>query len=72
MSSKFNFINTVQQDSEKKKFQLYEIKMGFEVVTAAVPYENAELFKEAAVKKQPKSVTALKKLLRQFDGTIEQ
>jgi hypothetical protein len=71
MASKFNFISDIEKDVKKKKYQCFEVKMGFETIDVMVPFEKAELFEEAANKEQPKSTASLKSLLKKFNGVIE-
>jgi len=70
--AKFNFISDIENDVTKKKYQCFEVKMGFETIDVMVPFEQSALFEQAAISAKPKSVAALKKILRKFDGVISE
>lgn len=71
--SKFNLLSNLEEDavSPKKKFQLFEVEMGFERAEALIPFEFADEFLIAAEKQKPKSSASLKKLVHTFGGEIQ-
>lgn len=71
--SKFNLLSDLEEDelSPKKKFQLFEIEMGFERASVLIPLETADDFLTEALKEKPKSTASLKKIVERFEGEIQ-
>ena len=73
MSKKFGLISNIEEDaaSPKSKYQLFEAEMGFEKVNVLIPFDNADLFADAASKQPPKSKATMNKLAAKFGGSVE-
>lgn len=66
-----DFINSLEHNKEKKKYQSYTIELGLECVDIIVPFENCELFEEKINKEPPRSARGLSYILEEFNGKIE-
>ena len=71
--SKLNFFADLEEDltSPKKKYQLFEARMGFETGRVLVPVENADAFEAAALEAKPKTQTNFLALAKKFGGRAE-
>lgn len=69
--SKFNFLNNLEEESPKVKYQLFEAEMGFERVSVFIPLQSVELFEAEANEKKPKSKTSLEKIAKKHGGHVE-
>lgn len=71
--SKLGLIANLEEDSTspKKKFQIFEAQMGFEVSRVLIPVDEADNFEKAALKSKPKTVTSFMSLAKKFGGQAE-
>jgi hypothetical protein len=71
--SKLNFFANLEEEvkSPKRKYQLFEARMGFETARVLVPLENADAFEEAALETKPKTQTTFLALAKKFGGRAE-
>jgi hypothetical protein len=69
--SKFDFIANLEEDSRKKKFQVFETVMGFEHASVLIPLEHADDFLSEALEIKPKSKSSMKKLASKYGGRLE-
>lgn len=71
--SKLNFFANLEEDvkSPKRKYQLFEARMGFETTSVLVPIENADEFEAAALETKPKTTTSFLALAKKFGGRAE-
>lgn len=71
MSKKFSFLNDLDKDSIKIKYQVYEAVIGFEHISVTVPLDRTEEFESKIAKNQPKSGTSLIRLAESLGGGKE-
>lgn len=64
-------MNDLENKPALTKFQVFEAEMGFEKATVTIPFENADMFFEEAMKVKPKSVSTLSKIASKFGGSVE-
>jgi hypothetical protein len=71
--SKLDFFANLEDEikSPKKKYQLFEAKIGFETGKVLIPLENADAFEAAALKAKPKTRTSFLALAKKFGGRAE-
>ena len=73
MTQPFGLLSNLERDAKnpKTKFQMYEIKMGFEKAHVSIPFAVCEAFELAINEARPKSKISLGELVRKYDGNIE-
>jgi hypothetical protein len=68
--AKFGFISGLDE-APKKKYQLFEVEMGFERAQVLVPFDKADEFEKEALEKKPKSKISIGKLAERFGGFVD-
>lgn len=73
MTTKFGLIADITQQLEqpKKKYQQFQIQIGFEKLTALVPFDDSDYFCEAVKTKQPQSREILSSICAKHRGWLE-
>lgn len=66
-----DFLNSLDNNKEKKKYQSYTVDLGLERIDIIVPFENCEKFEEKISKELPKRIKSLSYILEEFGGKIE-
>jgi hypothetical protein len=66
-----NFLNSLENDKPKIKYQSYSIDIGLEQVDILIPFDYVNLFEEKINKIKPTTVEKIKSLLKEFNGHIE-
>lgn len=66
-----DFLNSLDNNKEKKKYQSYTIELGLERIDIIVPFENCEKFEEKINKEPPRGSRGLSYILEEFDGKFE-
>lgn len=73
MSDKFSLIRGVEEQARtpKTKYQVFEIRLNTDILNAAIPFDNANLFLENVNKVMPTSKTILVELVEKYAGEIQ-
>ncbi len=68
--AKFDFLQGIEDDSKnpKQRFQIFEAELGFEKISIAVPFANADAFFDEAMAKKPKAASTLLSIAQKFGG----
>lgn len=68
----FSLISNIVEDQKtpKKKFQVFEVQIGFEKAQVCLPFEAADNFEKAANLKSPKTLNSLRSIVLEFGGEI--
>lgn len=72
--SKFDLLSGLKEQelSQKEKFQTYNIELGFEKVTIAVPIKEAEAFEGELSNFTSVSSYELEKIAKKYSGFIQE
>ena len=65
-----NFLNGLEEESTKKKYQSYLVEMGIEKVTVLIPIELAESFEREVEAAQPRGCRGLSAYVEKFNGIL--
>lgn len=60
--------NLILDTVEKKPYQVFEITMGIERVTVAIPLHLADRFEQELLEQRPSTEFALLKMIKPFAG----
>lgn len=66
-----NFINSLEHNKSKTKYQAYNIDMGLEQIDIIIPFNNVYAFEEKINEIKPTTKRKLNSLLEEFNGQIE-
>lgn len=66
-----DFLNSLENNKEKRKYQSYIVELGLERVDIIIPFENCEKFEEKINKERPNGTRGLTFIIEEFDGKIE-
>lgn len=69
--SSLDFINSLEYNKSKTKYQAYSIDMGLEQIDIIIPFNNIYAFEEKINKIKPTTKRKLNLLLEEFNGRIE-
>lgn len=71
---KFSLLSELNAEPKKpkKKFQVYEVAMGFEKIEVVIPFANIDSFEKDLITKKPMTQTGLKKVLGIHEGYIKE
>lgn len=67
-----DFLNSLDKNEQKKKYQKYQIEMGIEKVNVLVPFTHAQAFEEQIELIRPSSTNVLKNILKEYNSIIEE
>lgn len=67
-----DFLNSLDKNNQKKKYQKYLIEMGIEKATVLVPFEHIQTFEKQIELTRPSSINKLKNILKEHNGIIEE
>lgn len=65
------FLNDLDANTDKHKYQKYSIKLGIESFNILMPYQNVTKFDTALTAASIQKTDELKKIVESFNGIIE-
>ena len=67
----FSFINNLDKEKDKKKFQKFEVTSGFEKISVVIPFEESSLFEAEMLELKPTKHIDISEMVSKFKGHIE-
>ena len=67
-----DFLNSLEDSKQKRKYQKYQIEMGIEKATVLVPFEHTSEFEKQINETRPSSIYKLKNILKEHNGIINE
>ena len=66
----FGFINGLENEKPKKKFQKFEITSGIEKISVIIPFDASNLFEEKMKSIKPTKKSDINQIVSEFEGQI--
>lgn len=66
-----NFLDDLDKNSGKSKYQRFSISLGIENFCVLVPFESSNIFESAVSELRPRSQIQLLEILNQYNGIME-